>query len=57
VPRRIQSSETAPDDVLTAKFKELLDEIEHEHTPERLLRLARELQEQLAQRRQRQSPH
>ncbi len=57
MPRRIQSSETAPDDVLTAKFKELLDEIEHEHTPERLLRLARELQEQLAQRRQRQSPH
>lgn len=36
---------------------ELLDQIERENTPERLLTLARQLQEQLFMRRQRERPN
>jgi hypothetical protein len=39
------------------RLRALLDDIEQEETPERLLKLARELQQQLALRRQRQTPN
>lgn len=39
------------------KLADLLDDIEQEETPERLLKLARELQHQLLLRKQRENPN
>lgn len=51
------SDETVDDVRLDRRLKTLLEAIEDEKVPERLLRLARQLQGELALRKQRGNPH
>ncbi len=55
--RRLPPSTDIDAPLEDSRVMELLDDIERESTPERLLTLARKLQEQLLVRKQRDRPH